>query len=160
MKIITLDCKHTPFDFQINIGKKILLLWLTLFITLSFSSASAEIILIANPNISETSLSLKDVQRIFLRKKKILSGKALHIAIQKNKSKHSEFLQKYVHKTPSQFNRYYKKLVFTGKGKPPLLVADDSAMLSYISSTPGAIGYISKVSKGEADDTVKIISTH
>jgi len=141
-----------------SIRKNAILICLAVLIALPASSALAEIVLIANPGISKSSLKLsrKDIQRIFLRKKKMLSGTTLQIAIQRDRVLHSEFLRNYVHKTSSQFNRYYKKLVFTGKGKPPVLVTDDAAMLSYIAKTPGAIGY---VSKDTANETVTLIVT-
>jgi ABC-type phosphate transport system substrate-binding protein len=141
-----------------SIGKNAILICLAVLLVLPSSSALAEIVLIANPGISESSLKLthKEVQRIFLRKKKTLSGTTLQIAIQRDRTLHAEFLRDYVHKTSSQFNRYYKKLVFTGKGKPPVLVTDDTAMLSYVAKTPGAIGY---VSKDAADETVTLITT-
>ncbi len=114
----------------------------------------AGVVLIANPDVQEGSLSQKDVQQIFLAKKKSLAGGSVKIATQKNKGVHAEFLESYVKKTPSQFSSYYKKLVFTGKGKPPKAVSDDAAMLSYVASTSGALGY---VSDGAANDKVKVI---
>ena len=118
------------------------------------TASFAGVVLVANPDVQEGSLSQKDVQQIFLAKKKSLAGGSVKIATQKNKAVHADFLESYVKKTPSQFSSYYKKLVFTGKGKPPKAVADDAAMLSYVSGTSGALGY---VSDGAANDTVKVI---
>ena len=56
----------------------------------------------------------------------------------------NEALMKRLNKSPQQFLSSWKKLVFTGKGAMPELVANDQAMADYIAKTPGAIGYIAK----------------
>ncbi len=129
---------------------------LVTFILMAWSIAAMAdgVVLIANSGIGEESLSQKDVQAIFLNKKKSLLNGKIKIAIQKNAAVHEEFLKTYVKKSPSQFKSYYKKLIFTGKGKAPKSVADDNAMLVFVASTPGALGY---VSEGSALDQVKII---
>ncbi len=134
--------------------KKILLFSIAMLLLLPAGNAFAQIAIISNPDMEINSLRAKDVLRIFLRKKKTLSGRVVKIAIQKDKPLHAEFVHDYIHKTPKQFTRYYKKMIFTGKGRPPKKVRDDAAMLHWVATTPGAIGYISA---GTANDTVKVI---
>ncbi len=52
-------------------------------------------------------------------------------------------MSEYVKKSASSFKSFWKKLVFTGRGKMPKSVADDKAMVAYVASKPGAIGYVS-----------------
>ncbi len=126
------------------------------FILMAWSAVAlaSGVVLIANSGVGEDSLSQKDVQAIFLNKKKSLANGKVKIAVQKNAVVHEAFLKTYVKKSPSQFKSYYKKLIFTGKGKAPKSVADDNAMLAFVASTPGALGY---VSEGSALDQVKVI---
>jgi ABC-type phosphate transport system substrate-binding protein len=144
---------------DINVGKKwkkeMVLACLTIFFVIQAASALAGVVLVANSAVQESSLSQKEVQQIFLGKKKSLAGGKVKIAVQKDNAAHAEFLKQYVKKTPSQFRIYYKKLVFTGKGKPPKTVADDAAMLGYVAKTSGALGY---VSDGAVNDKVKVIT--
>lgn len=132
----------------------ILLLLLSLFLLPVFCCAGG-IVIIANPDIQESSLSQKDIEDIFLSKKKSLSGGAVKPIVQQADSLHELFLKTYVNKSPAQFKSYYKKLVFSGSGKAPHQVADDSAAVAYVASTPGTIGY---VSDGAALDGVKTIT--
>jgi ABC-type phosphate transport system substrate-binding protein len=127
-----------------------------LFLVLAASGrAGGEVVIVANPGISVSSLSEQDVKQIFLGKIKSVGGESVKIIVQKDGDVHRKFLDDYVSRTPSQYKRYYKKLVFTGKGRAPIKVADDQAMLAYISRTTGAIGY---VNAGAVNDKVKIIA--
>ncbi len=119
------------------------------------ASVFAKITIISNPDLQISSLRAIDVERIFLRKKKTIAGRVIKIAVQKDKTLHSEFVHSYVRKTPKQFKRYYKKMIFTGKGKPPRKIDNDAAMLRWVAATPGAIGY---VSEGTVDNMVQIIA--
>ncbi len=130
------------------------LLVICILMAWSATAMASGVVLIANSGVEEESLSQKDVQAIFLNKKNSLANGKVKIAVQKNAVVHEAFLKTYVKKSPTQFKRYYKKLVFTGKGKAPKLVADDNAMLAFVASTPGALGY---VSEGSALDQVKVI---
>ena len=123
--------------------KKYLLATVVLFMGYPITPAIAEIIIVANSGVQESVVSAYDLKQIFLRKKKNLAGGVVTIAVQKKTDIHAEFLRKFIKKTPSQFKRYYKKMIFSGKGKSPLVLQDDAAMLSWVAQTPGAMGYVS-----------------
>ena len=55
-----------------------------------------------------------------------------------------EFYTKVVHKNPSQLTAYWAKVIFTGDGRPPSLLADSVAVKKAIAHNPNAIGYIEK----------------
>ena len=54
-----------------------------------------------------------------------------------------DFLKSYLQKTSAQYNRYFRTLVFTGKGKAPRTFSTEAEVINYVSSTAGAIGYVS-----------------
>ena len=56
---------------------------------------------------------------------------------------HKAFLKKYVGKSASQFRNHWKRLEFTGKGKPPKWFSSEEK-LEYVAEKPGAIGYVSR----------------
>ncbi len=123
--------------------KNSLLATVVLFMGYPMNPAIAEIIIVANSGVQESVISAYDLKQIFLRKKKNLAGGVVTIAIQKKTDIHTEFLRKFIKKTPSQFKLYYKKMIFSGRGKPPRILQDDAAMLSWVAQTPGAMGYVS-----------------
>jgi hypothetical protein len=55
---------------------------------------------------------------------------------------HNEFLKKIADKTPSQYEAFWKKLIFSGQGKAPVSFNTPEEILSYVAATPGAISYV------------------
>lgn len=107
------------------------------------SSFAEDVVVIANRSIHEDSMSKGDIEKIFLGKKKYIDNVQLKIVMQRDKEMQSLFLQKFSNKSPSQFDIYYKRLIFSGKGEAPRVVMNNREMLSFVSNTPGAIGYVS-----------------
>lgn len=111
---------------------------------------------VANKSVGAGSLSKADAQAIFLGDKtKWDDGKAVDFVLFEEEATQKAFLQEVVGKTPSQFDSYWKRLVFTGKGSAPKTFGDAQKLIDYVSATPGAVGY---VPAGKADASVKIIS--
>lgn len=131
---------------------------LALFMTMGLTTVTwaGDMVLVANLGISATSLSKGDVKSIYLAKKKSIDGTSVKLATLKDKNLTAQFLKEYVGKTPSQFSAYYKKLVFTGKGKPPKKMSSESEMISYVARTTGAIGYVSASAVTDAVKTIPV----
>lgn len=58
--------------------------------------------------------------------------------------------------TPAKLKRQRASYLFSGKGRLPLVKADDTAVKTYVASTPAAIGY---VEAEQVDDTVRVVAT-
>ena len=127
---------------------------LLLIFGLATFSWAGDVVLVANKTIPVSSLSKGDVKSIFLAKKKSVDGVRVKLATLKGSDLHNQFLKAYVGKTPSQFSNYYKKLIFTGKGKPPKSMTSEAKMIAYVSRTSGALGYVSAAA---VTDKVKAI---
>lgn len=121
------------------------------------SSFAAEVIIIANKNVSETNLNTNEIKDIFLGEKRNWDdNKRIKFVTLDESETHQKFLEQYVNKTPMSYKSYWKKLVFVGKGKEPKKFASAKELVDYVAKTDGAIGYISSDKKtGE----VKIIDT-
>jgi len=118
--------------------------------------ASAETVIICNPDVQETEIPQKELQKIFLGKMtKWSDNSRINIVVLKDADQHKLFLKSYIHRTYSQWKSHWKKMVFTGKGVKPKQFDDTGAYLAYIAATPGAVGYIDA---GLANDTVKILN--
>lgn len=59
-------------------------------------------------------------------------------------------------KDETAMNVYWSNLIFTGSGKPPKILSDDSAVKRFVSETQNGIGYISS---DMVDGSVKAIYT-
>ncbi|MBF0225519.1 MAG: substrate-binding domain-containing protein [Desulfobacterales bacterium] len=114
-----------------------------------------EIIIIANKNVPDSSISKKHLKDIFLGKKvKWKNDKEIVFVTLSKDDVHDFFLKKYLSKTPSQYSNYWKTLVFTGKGTLPKSFNNISALIDFIAKTDGSIGYITS---GEALTDVKTL---
>ncbi|MBT8343061.1 MAG: hypothetical protein HKP58_01615 [Desulfatitalea sp.] len=115
-----------------------------IMLPLSGIAWAGDVVVIANKNAPDSTLSREDLKNIFLAKKSQWnSGGSINFAILTQGATHETFLKQYIQKTPSQFERHFRKLIFTGKGKAPTTMSSEKEMLAYVSSTEGAIGYVS-----------------
>ena len=103
-----------------------------------------EVVVIANPDVSIDSITASDVKNIFLGKKSDWgNGSKITFFTTDQAETEKAFLKSYVKKSSSQYRTFWKKQVFTGKGKIPGSSANDQEMVSLVISTAGAIGYVS-----------------
>lgn len=134
----------------------IILAAFAMFDSLQGSVFADDLIVIGNRSVPESELNAKDIQNIFLGKKKIWgNGLKVEMAILGDGEITDRFLKEYVKKNASTYNNYWKKQVFTGGGKPPVTFAREKDLVDYVSNTKGAVGYVSSQSY---TDSVKILS--
>ncbi len=127
----------------------------TVILAITVNDASAadtkNVTVITHPSVSDKSISKSDLKKIYLGTKiKWGNKKKIHFVTLKSGDGHKSLLKAYINKTPSQFKNYWKKRVFTGKGKMPKSFKSDKEMIAYVAKTPGAIGYISTASAADA----------
>lgn len=123
-----------------------------------FGCASAsfgqDVVMIAHKDIGIESISAKEIKYVFLGKlNKINDKKIIPITLKKGPV-HENFLDEYIKKNSRQFSTFWKKKLFTGKGKPPKSFKTEEELIKYVASTPGAIGYVSAEAKIE--DVIKL----
>jgi hypothetical protein len=109
------------------------------------SHALTKTILIANNAVGEeAAMSGMEIQRIFLgKKKRWADGQIIKPATLKKGVVHEDFVKKYIHRTPTQFSTFWKRVIVTGTGIPPKSFSTEAEIVEYVSSTKGAVGYIS-----------------
>ena len=112
-------------------------------IEFAVSQVSEDVVVIVNKSVQENSLPSNTIKNIFLGKKSVWdNGQKVEFLILNSGDIHEVFLKKYVNKTVSQFSSYWIKQVFTGKGKSPKSFDSESALVKYVSTQDGAIGYV------------------
>ena len=112
--------------------------WISAYV----EAQQAEIVIIGNKNLPESALSKVDIQNIFLGKKATVGSTTITFVILKSGEVHEKFLQAYLARTSSQYEQYWKKMIFSGQGRMPKVFDTEAALLDYVKTTDGAIGYI------------------
>ena len=101
------------------------------------------IYLIAGPGVT---LSAKDVKDVYLGKK-AFSGSTQLVPVG-NAVGFVEFIENVLGVTPAQFEAIWSKRSFRDALNPPKLLMSDTAVINFVKTTPGAIGYVSKAPVG------------
>ena len=120
---------------------------------------SAETVAIVHKDCAEQSLSLKDIKNIYVaRKRSWANGSKIVICTLNKGDSHEQFLRQVVSKTPSQFRAFWRKLVFTGKGRMPKVFTNDQEAMAYVAEHLNAIAYVDKQSVA-GSESVRIVAT-
>lgn len=123
--------------------KQLLLLVLIAWVPISF----AELAVIVHKD-NKDAMDANYLQMIFLGKAKGFptAGKAVPLDLEEGSATREVFLKEVAKKTKSQYSAYWAKIMFTGKGVPPKVVASDKDMIDLVSKNPNIIGYVDSAS--------------
>ncbi len=125
-------------------------------ITCPSIASATDIIVIGNRSVPASELAPKEIQKIYLGKKKLWDNGLKVVFVMLGKGDVSKkFLKSYVKKNPGMFTKYWKKKMFTGSGNPPIIFQREKDLVKYVAETKGAIGYVSSQSYS---DSVKFLS--
>ncbi|MDT8999534.1 phosphate ABC transporter substrate-binding protein [Paucibacter sp. APW11] len=139
--------------------KKTKQLLLPLCAALSLFGASvtshADAVVIVHPSNS-SSLDDEQITKIFLGQTKTFAGgsEATPVDLKEGSALREDFGNKVLKKNPSQLKALWARQIFTGGAKPPKELDGEDAVLKFVASTPGAIGY---VDAGKVNGTVKAV---
>ncbi|WP_110686056.1 hypothetical protein [Salinicola aestuarinus] len=122
----------------------------TLLLSLSLSIVTAcraddgrQLVVIANPGIDQSSISLETLRAIFaMRQRTLSSGQPLHVFVLGDATPlHEAFSKRVLGVYPHQLRLAWERAVFSGTGQAPNQVASEAALINAVASTPGGIGY-------------------
>ncbi len=106
--------------------------------------AGAEgLLVIASPNVPVDTVSADELAAIFLTKKTVWPGGIPVVPVNREAASpvREHFSTAVFERSPREMADYWNRLRFQGK-LPPLVQTSDLAMLGFVRSVPGAIGYI------------------
>jgi len=117
-------------------------------------SFSGQVIIVHPSN--NASISITDIQRLYLAKKKTFSDGAIALPLNQAGSTPARvnFDSSVVGKTEAQMKSYWAKLIFTGKEAPLREFGGDPEIMELVAKNPSTIGYIEESS---VNDSVKVI---
>lgn len=120
------------------------------------SAPMTDILIIGHPDLPVDTLPLSELKLIFKGEHALWSDTLpITFVLLRGGPAHTTFVKQYLRKTPQQYSRYWKKLIFSGRGFPPPTFNTPEKAVAYIKETPGAIGY---VPVGTPVSGVKLIS--
>lgn len=120
---------------------------------LTATLSHAETVLIGNPGLHFSSLPLSQVSRIFLGQSSQLPDGSAAIPLDVSGGSREQFYRDVLKKSPEQIEKYWARMIFTGKAQPPREIRPGDVK-SVVAETPGAISYIDS---SKVDGSVKVI---
>jgi ABC-type phosphate transport system substrate-binding protein len=120
------------------------------------ATALADVVPVVSVKSSVEHLSRKDLANIFLgRTANFPNGEeVVPIDQDEDSPARDEFYATFIGKTPAQLRAHWSKIIFTGRGKPPLSVPNGARVRKLLAANPHAIGYLDRKL---LDHTVKVI---
>jgi len=117
---------------------------------------SEGLLVVAHPEVPVSSISMDDMMAIYLIQKSAWNNGQPVVPVNReaNSSIREAFSQRLFNRSPRELADYWNRLRFQGK-LPPLVQTSDQAVVGFVRSVPGAIGYISA---HEAPTGVKVLA--
>jgi hypothetical protein len=114
----------------------------------SWSAASAQdVVVVANRGVQISEISNADLRAIFMgTRTRFADGSHAVPVTLKGGPVHEVFLKNHLGEGPEEFRSQWRKVVFTGQGAMPKAFDSESALIEYVAATPGAVGYVSRIS--------------
>ena len=123
---------------------------------LSAWKCGAQMVIIANPGVSVSSLTRSDLRDLFSGVSSSIGGLRVSPVLLKEGPVHEEMLTMYVGKSDSAFRASWRSLVFSGQGVMPKSLDSEAKMVEYVAHTAGAIGYINKETPHDGVKTLAV----
>ncbi len=99
---------------------------------------------VVNASNGVTTLTRQQVSQLFLKKStRWPSGQTVQAVEPSNERIRAAFCKEVHGKSLNAVRAYWNQLIFAGREVPPLEKSDDEAVVSFVRSTPGAIGFVS-----------------
>ncbi|HEX2797243.1 MAG TPA: hypothetical protein VHN38_09170 [Immundisolibacter sp.] len=130
---------------------------LAMLLALAGNIAAAEVVIVVSPHNPTTTLSRSEVSNIFLGKiNRFPNGQpAVPIDQPEDSQQRKDFYRDVSNKQPADIKAYWSRMIFTGRGQPPMVVEGDEQVKKSLAGRPDGIGYIDRAA---VDDTVKVLA--
>ena len=119
-------------------------------------TAQSEIVVVCNSDYAGDELSTEQIREIYLgRSTKFPNGDSAKPIDQSGGSdERNQFLTLVMDKSESQMNRYWSRLIFSGKKRPPEVLENGVAVKRWVAQNLDGVGYIDS---NDLDDSVKVL---
>jgi ABC-type phosphate transport system substrate-binding protein len=116
----------------------------------------ADVVAVVSAKNPLTSLSKSQVADIFLGKTARFPDGTLAVPIDQEEGSavRDEFYATFTGKSPAQIKSHWTKIIFTGRGQPPIAAPNSAEVRHLLAENPRAISYIER---SAVDASVKIL---
>lgn len=130
---------------------------IAMLLALAGNIAAAEVVIVVSPQNPTTTLSRSEVSNIFLGKiNRFPNGQpAVPIDQPEDSRQRKDFYRDVSNKQPADIKAYWSRMIFTGRGQPPMVVEGDEQVKKSLTGRPDGIGYIDRAA---VDDSVKVLA--
>jgi ABC-type phosphate transport system substrate-binding protein len=132
--------------------KKFLIIGLLVFVCASISSAQVSVI--ANKNLKSDKINLATLKDIYNLDTQSLNGEKVKLFDFSSDNSVKNNFYSAINTNPAEIKKVWLKAKLTGGGNPPVNVSSEDEMINKVSSTDGAIGF---VSSSKVSDKVKVL---
>jgi ABC-type phosphate transport system substrate-binding protein len=117
---------------------------MSLSLALPAASAAQDVVAVVSAKSPVKELSSGQVADIFLGKTTRFpdGSPAVPIDLQEESNLREKFYAQYTGKSPAQVKAHWSKIIFTGRGQPPVQASDGVQARRMVAENPNAIGYI------------------
>ncbi|CAG0937888.1 hypothetical protein GALLN_00037 [Gallionellaceae bacterium] len=118
--------------------------WLLILgILITLPARAAGLVVIASPDVPVDKISVSEMAAIYTLRKTVWGNNAPVVPVNReaNSALREKFSEAVFNLSPQELAEYWNQLRFKGK-QPPLVQTSDQAVLGFVRSVPGAIGYV------------------
>jgi ABC-type phosphate transport system substrate-binding protein len=127
------------------------------FVSCRCLARAQDVVLVVNQGVQISEIRDADLRAIFTGEKtRFADGSHAVPVTLKGGAVHEVFLRNHLGESPDEFRAEWRKAVFTGQGAMPRAFASEAALIEYVAATPGALGYVSRISP---QDNVRSVTT-
>lgn len=110
----------------------------------SAPAVAQQVEVIVHPDSKVTTISRRELSKLFLRRLRTWADGTMAVPVDQAPSSavREEFSQLVHERSVVTVEVYWKRMIFSGRGVPPRELADDQAVLEFVRSTPGSVGYV------------------
>ncbi|MFA7240735.1 MAG: hypothetical protein WC091_11530 [Sulfuricellaceae bacterium] len=102
---------------------------------------AGEIVVIGNSNVPK--MDATTVQKVYTGKFVSVAGvNVTPVGVKPGAAARNRFLQEFLNQDEEKYTAYWTVRRYIGKGAPPVELASAADVISYVQTTPGAVGYI------------------
>jgi ABC-type phosphate transport system substrate-binding protein len=103
----------------------------------------AAFIVIAHPSTTASTLTRAELSAIFMRRTRSWNNGTEVRPVEPSSTRARELFSRTIHgKSLAYVTRYWHRVIFAGRGVPPSELSTDAAVIEYVKSHRGAIGYV------------------
>jgi hypothetical protein len=105
----------------------------------------AQVAIIANSSVSESSVSAEQLLDICLLETRTWSnGKAIELMLLRDNSPEEKEFYEYLGRTPLEMRKVWLRAQLSGQARPPQQISSQEELLRRVETTPGAVGFVNR----------------